>query len=293
MNNTVYDVDFTRALPAPLRNDEKMLALGRAIAGELQENIRLARLTVIYARIDELDETLLDILARDLHIDWYDDTHPIDIKRAVIKNSVKIHKRLGTKYAIETALSNIYPDSRVREWFEYGGTHHRFRILLGSSDGRVPVNLAEIVRVANFYKRLTAHLDEVITDAVIKSMFFVAGGVETGERVKLVAELPPPYIRSGPHIAGGAETTQRVRLRVSLEAPRPQSYIYAAAPVQTRERAGFLDVMSAPRPITTIYAAGAVRTRERVTIIAKSEIRSGKSNIYYGNAVTTTERTVI
>ena len=162
MNNTLYDVDFTRALPGPLKNDDKMLALGKVIAGELQENIRLARLAIIYPRIDELDEDLLDILAHDLHVDWYDDTHPIDIKRAVIKNSVKIHKRLGTKYAIETALSTVYPHSKVQEWFEYGGTHYRFRIVLDATDAKVPVNLEEIVKTVNIYKRLTAHLDEIV-----------------------------------------------------------------------------------------------------------------------------------
>jgi len=76
MNNTVYNVDFTRALPQPLKNDKSMLALGRAIAGELQQNIQLARLTLIYPHIDELDEALLDILARDLHVDWYNDDYP-------------------------------------------------------------------------------------------------------------------------------------------------------------------------------------------------------------------------
>jgi phage tail P2-like protein len=175
MNNTLLEVDFTRALPAPLRDDEKMLALGKAIAGELQENIRLARLTIIYARIDELDDELLDILARDLHVDWYDDTHPVAAKRQTIKDSVRVHKRLATKYAIETALRGAYPHTEVREWYEYDGTHHRFSIVLDLSNAAAPANFRDILRAARFYKRLTAHLDDLIYRANIqKAIFFGA-----------------------------------------------------------------------------------------------------------------------
>lgn len=162
MNNTVYDIDFTRALPDPLKNDDTMLALGRAIAGELQENIRMSRLAIIYARLDELDEGILDILARDLHVDWYEDTYPIEAKRQVIKDSVKVHKRLGTKYAMVTALGSVFPHTEVQEWYEYGGTHHRFRIILDFTSAKAPADIFQVLRTQQFYKRLTAHLDEII-----------------------------------------------------------------------------------------------------------------------------------
>ena len=90
--NNIYDIDFTRALPAPIRDDEKMLALGKVIAAELQDNIRMARLAIVYPRIDELDGDLLDIITRDLHIDWYDPDADINLKRKLIKESVKIHR---------------------------------------------------------------------------------------------------------------------------------------------------------------------------------------------------------
>ena len=162
MSNTAYNVDFTRVLPEPLKNDETMLALGQAIAGELQQNIRLARLTIIYPRIDELDGTTLDILARDLHVDWYNDAYPIAAKRAVIKSSVQIHKRLGTKYAVVKALGDLFPNTEVQEWFEYGGTHHHFRIILDLTQAKAPADISQIVSAAKFYKRLSAHLEEII-----------------------------------------------------------------------------------------------------------------------------------
>lgn len=170
MSNSMYDIDFTRALPLPLKNDKNMLALGRVVAAELQENIRLSRLCIIYARIDELEEDILDVLAYDLHVDWYDDSYPVEAKREVIKNSVRVHKRLGTKYAVVTALRSVFPYSEVEEWFEYNGTHHRYRIVLDLTDAKAPADLEQIIQTARFYKRMTAHLDEIIyqTQTVIE-----------------------------------------------------------------------------------------------------------------------------
>ena len=110
-DNDLYSVDFTRSLPPPLKNDPEMNALGRVIAEQLQITARQIPKNIIYARIDELDEQTLDILAYDLHVDWYDYGHPIAAKRAVIKDSVRVHKRLGTLYAVKTALGSVYPES--------------------------------------------------------------------------------------------------------------------------------------------------------------------------------------
>jgi phage tail P2-like protein len=159
--SNIYDVDFTRSLPAPLRNDPEMLALGRVIAGELQENIKRARLASIYTRIDELPEELLDILAYDFHVDWYDDTHSIEVKRQVIRDSVRIHKRLGTKYAVESALSAVYPDTKVQEWFEYDGEPYMFRVII-TADPNNPEKQQEALSKIRYFKNLRSHLEEVI-----------------------------------------------------------------------------------------------------------------------------------
>ena len=119
--NDLYSIDFTRSLPPALKNDPNMLALAQTIAEQLQATARQIKQNIIYARIDELDEQTLDILAYDLHVDWYDYSYPIEVKRRTIKDSVRVHRRLGTKYAVETALGAVFPGTKVQEWFEYEG----------------------------------------------------------------------------------------------------------------------------------------------------------------------------
>lgn len=162
MNDTLYQIDFTRSLPPTLQNDETMLSLARSIAGELQKNARLSHLNIIYARIDELDERVLDVLAYDLHVDWYDYAYPIEAKRAVIRDSVRVHKRLGTLYAVKTALGSVYPQSEIEEWFDYNGEPFSFRVVLDVTNAKAPAEYFEIKRAVDSYKRLTAHMDDLI-----------------------------------------------------------------------------------------------------------------------------------
>ena len=162
MNNTIYGVDYTRALPPRLKRDPEMLALAQVIGVQLQENSRLTRLGMIYPRIDELPENVLDILAYDLHVDWYDFSYPLEAKRSVIKDSVKVHKRLGTVYATLTALRSVYPDSEIEEWFEYGGDPFLFRVVIDVTNAKAPAEYYQIKRAIDSYKRLTAHMEALI-----------------------------------------------------------------------------------------------------------------------------------
>ena len=159
MNNSIKESDFLQTFPPALKQDEKMLALGKLIAEELHITANEAEQNIIYRNIDTLSETWLDVLAYDLHVDWYNYDYPIEAKRAILKDSVKVHQKLGTKKAVEMALGGIHPQSEIEEWFNYGGKPYKFRIVLDTTNSRVGADYDEIVKTVDIYKRLTAHLD--------------------------------------------------------------------------------------------------------------------------------------
>ena len=117
----IYTVNFAEYLPESLKKDPKIRAIAQAVAKEALAVSEEIKSVLIYCRIDELPEELIDILAYDMHVDWYDYSYPLDIKRDIVKSSVKVHKKMGTKYAVETALKSIYKTTTIKEWFEYGG----------------------------------------------------------------------------------------------------------------------------------------------------------------------------
>lgn len=161
MNNDIYNMDLLQFLPGALKHDEKMVALARGLADELLGVSGHIRDVLIYSRIDELPEDLLDILAFDMHVDWYDYNYPIEAKKNIIKDSVKVHKKMGTKYAIERAIQAIYKDSRIEEWFQYDGKPYHFKLILNVDNKHQNIDFDKIIQEINLYKRLSAHLESI------------------------------------------------------------------------------------------------------------------------------------
>lgn len=190
MSNSIDSVDLTRSLPPALKHDPKMIALAQSIAQQLQFNDRIIEKNIIYARMDKLDEKTLDILAYDLHVDWYDYTYPIEVKRQTIRDSVKVHRKLGTKYAVETALRAVFPGAKVEEWFDYGGKPYYFRIAADVPEtGVSAVQQRRILERVQFYKNLRSHLDSI--EFQTESIGFVRTGafVTAGEMIEIFPEL--------------------------------------------------------------------------------------------------------
>ena len=94
MSKTIYNADYSECLPEALKKDPKMVALANATAAALLDTSGIIDNVLIYSRFDELPEELVDILAYDLHVDWYDYNYPLEAKRDLVKNSVKVHKKM-------------------------------------------------------------------------------------------------------------------------------------------------------------------------------------------------------
>lgn len=219
MNNSdIYSVDFTRSLPPTLKDDPEINALGRAIAEQLQITARQIRQNIIYARIDELDERTLDILAYDLHVDWYDHSYPIEVKRQTIKDSVKIHRRLGTKYAVETALGAVFPGTRVEEWFEYDGDPYTFRVIINATEnGVTAAQQAAVLERVIFYKNLRSHLEAVRFKVEKKTAVHVVGYHSIGTRLEVWPYLAEDIETSGTLFVGGSlSLARRLEIRPFL-----------------------------------------------------------------------------
>ena len=195
-----------------MKNDEDMLSLARVIAEELQETGRLIRQNIICPRIDELPENILDILAYDLHVDWYDYSYSVPTKKRIIKDSVKIHRRMGTRYAVETALNDVYPGASISEWFEYGGTPYCFRISLPISGEVTLERQRRILSKVWYYKNLRSHLE------AFQMELKTAGNVRTGAYTmasETVEIWPGPV--TGIEIGGAARTAAYAQQAQTVE----------------------------------------------------------------------------
>lgn len=154
--------NLLRALPVALQGDASVSAIAEVAADLLANRLSEIDLLRIYADIDRLPEELLDLLAYDFKIDWWDGDYSLEQKRRVFRDSFLVHRRLGTRWAVETALDNVFPGATVQEWFEYGGEPYRFRVNLPvSADGLTEEQQRRAVSRVWYYKNLRSHMDDI------------------------------------------------------------------------------------------------------------------------------------
>ena len=161
-NHSITKDNLLASLPAVLANDKNLAALASAVsevlAGRVDEIDRIS----IYSQIDRLPNELLDILADDFKVDWWDANYPLEVKRKTLKDSWSVHRSLGTKAAVVLAISAIYPDTQVREWWEYGGRPYHFKLLIDATYEDVdPARHQRVIDRVAYYKNLRSVLDEV------------------------------------------------------------------------------------------------------------------------------------
>ena len=181
MNEHVTYSSMMRVLPDVLKKAPSLLPLGQTAATFLELAAGSTELAAIYDRIDELPESLLDLLANDFGVIWYDADEDLETKRRVIKESFYVHRHLGTVGATRKALSAVWPNSGVEEWFEYNGDPYMFRVILEATSEK-PVNLDDIFNIIRTYQSARSHLED--GQPVIRVTFGIV--IET-------AQLSKPY----------------------------------------------------------------------------------------------------
>ena len=151
---------FMDSLPSVLLEDAHMKQLAEVAARVFMKVYGNRWKAAIYSKIDDLDEAVLDILAKDLKIDWYDYGATLKVKRRTVKDSWYVHRRMGTARAVEKALSDIWPNSTVEEWFTYDGSPFHFRVIQDASEPDQPIHVNEIMKAIRLYKPVRAVLDD-------------------------------------------------------------------------------------------------------------------------------------
>lgn len=202
-------------LPLALRSDQSAVALAESIAELLaQRPAEIDRLR-IYPAIDTLDEPLLDILARDFKVDWWDADYSLEEKRRTLKGSWKVHKTLGTKAAVETAISAIYPNTKVLEWFEYGGKPYHFKILIDfTGETWSEERPRQILKRVEYYKSLRSHLD-----GMEYTVRFENAALGVGVGMAGITRLPVPEAADEPRFANALRMGGRGWTRTAVPIP--------------------------------------------------------------------------
>ena len=168
-----------------MKSDKTTIAMCAAITPELNA-IDVSK-CLIEQNIDTMSGVMLDEIATEKNIFWYDSNADLDVKRNLIKNADKVFRYLGTPYAIEQVIMDYFGDGTIEEWYEYDGDPFYFRVL--TSNIAVTGTKAEQFNAAvNKVKRLSTRLEEVIVNMVANLDVKYGFALHTGDSIKLRQE---------------------------------------------------------------------------------------------------------
>lgn len=171
-------------LPDVLRQDDKMLALATGIAELLVDRPSEIEQNMLYQRIDDLPEELLDQLAHDFGVSWWDNDWNLAQKQATFRESWHVRRHLGTKYAVELALSTSFGSGKVQEWFEYDGEPNHYRIF-DVDIQQVNDNIRTFLQILEVVSRKNAVLDSIRAISVRELTLFYGAVMSVAKQFKM------------------------------------------------------------------------------------------------------------
>ncbi|WP_353571126.1 phage tail protein I [Candidatus Albibeggiatoa sp. nov. BB20] len=143
-------------------------------------------------------------LAWAMSVDVWDENWLEQVKRRVIAESYEIHRKKGTRWAVQRILDLTgVPDFEIVEWWQTSpkGTPRTF-FLVVHSDGRAPYPLSyeqyqRISKNVDLYKPASAHYDLVIK-TIFKNVIapYLEDGKIKGSALCVAAAIEPTSIAS-------------------------------------------------------------------------------------------------
>lgn len=179
MNDKVHGLtaeNMERQLPSVLAGDDSTRALAESAAGELAKRPEEIGRLNIYSNSEALPEELLDILAYDFKIDWWSGDYTLEEKRRTFRDNWKVHRLLGTKAAVETAIQAVFPKAKVLEWWEYGGKPYHFRLEIDVTGEAISQEKVQrVLSLVDYYKSLRSVLEAQVYLTKFTSTLHVGG----------------------------------------------------------------------------------------------------------------------
>lgn len=117
---TIYTPRLIDTLPQSLLADEEFRAAAESLDLELEKLSADVEQVLHLPRLDKLPSEVLDFLAWQYHVDFYEPTKmDLETKRKLIRESIFWHRIKGTPAAIEKLAKVVFKSAKIEEWFEY------------------------------------------------------------------------------------------------------------------------------------------------------------------------------
>ena len=113
------DGELRDYLPPSMKNDVDMACLSYALKKAAESLLKYQKQAMVYNFIDILPEQICDVLAVELRSPYYSDLMTLEVKRGIIKNTLRWYAKAGTPSAVNEMIEVVFGEGRVVEWPDF------------------------------------------------------------------------------------------------------------------------------------------------------------------------------
>lgn len=185
---TLDDYKIRDNLPSSI-DRQNIRDLAEVLDVKLQEINAMSEIVLLYPRIDELPENLIDALADQFHVDFYDASMSLQQKRTVVKKSIAWHRRKGTPSVVEEMVRTVFESAHVEEWFEYNGKPYFFRVTLITAPLTDKAVLDRLVDAIDKTKNVRSWLEYVQFSRPMEQTVYIGGMTGVYKKMTMTSDL--------------------------------------------------------------------------------------------------------
>ena len=193
--NFIYDVTNIRDLAPSILRDDKQYKIVLTVIDALISKHIVANIEYLefLERIDTMEEKEIDLVAKELSVDFYDFSMSIEEKRKACKLSFQIHSIKGTNKAIQDVLNIFYEKANILEFPEFNGDNGTFKIeIMGTTKNNLDIMIDRVEKT----KKKSQHLTGITFKNNSVSPLYVATYTRYGTRVILYPQQSYFYLNN-------------------------------------------------------------------------------------------------
>ena len=172
-------------LPDYYKADPDWIAFSYALKMAADKLRPYQRRTMMYAALDEQPDEILDYMAVEKRVMFYDENASLAKKRDLIRASGAIYEKAGTLSAVQEVVDAAFGESTITEWFDLAGAEPgEFDIEVLADITLTPDTIAQFARTIENAKALTSRLRHLIIERPVMVSRYV--GVASVHNIRSV-----------------------------------------------------------------------------------------------------------
>jgi phage tail P2-like protein len=157
-----------------------------AIDGELNDFANDLQEIIIYGNLTGQPESILDYLAAQFNVPFYNQSFTASQKLSLIQNNFYFQSQLGTPAILQNLITTIFANAQVQEWWQYNGKPYHFKIACNGLSNNT--QLAQATAIVQLCKNARSWFDGFATLTTVPS---APAYVDCGVFVQRFQRNPP------------------------------------------------------------------------------------------------------